>query len=170
MHASTASACLRRLSLRVCSVSSSQAVSRVIGFSRRSFMVGSMAAGIARPSEVLYAWFSRHDAPDLPVRLPLATKDAGDSIEMAFTDHHHHADPHIEGAEHVIFRHLAKALDQLKDRGHRPASKTNFHAAVLGQNARGIFGEPSAGDVDERVEKAGGACRSHAVTVVITEQ
>ena len=60
----------------------------------------------------------------------------------------HHADAHVEDAEHLLALDVALlAAGSWKSVGHRPAAALDHGVGVLGQDARQVVGEPAAGDV-----------------------
>ncbi len=77
-----------------------------------------------------------------------------DQLEMLGADDHHHPNPQIERAEHVVMRHIANSLKQVKDRQHRPSAFVNNDIDIGWQNARYVLDKPAARDVRQTLDDA----------------
>ena len=60
-----------------------------------------------------------------------------------------HADPHVEGAVHVVLRHAPDALEIAEDRVGRPGGLVDQRSGARREDARQVLGDPAAGDVRE---------------------
>jgi phosphoribosylformylglycinamidine cyclo-ligase len=84
----------------------------------------------------------------------IAAKEAVDPIDIRRRNDHHHADAHVEHAQHLVPIHFAVLEEELEDGQHRPRSELDASVERFGQHTRHVVREPAAGDVRERVNRA----------------
>src|SRR5215472_16766141 len=107
--------------------------------------------------DILHSAPAVRDSPDLPERFSLPSEQAFDNIKIALPNNQHHANAHVERAQHIVLWNLAVLSDKLKDRLHGPASKLNVHPASNRQNARRVFRKAAARYVDDTLEQMSSA-------------
>ena len=66
----------------------------------------------------------------------------------------HHADAHVEDAQHLLGVDVAVLVQVAEDRQHRPRAELDLRVERLRKHARHVVGEAAAGDVRERVQGA----------------
>jgi hypothetical protein len=72
-----------------------------------------------------------------------------DLVEVARGDDHHHADPHVEGALHLLGGDGPSPLDQAEEGRHLPRAPPQERPEPLGEDPRDVAGEAPSGDVGE---------------------
>src|SRR3954447_25402249 len=67
--------------------------------------------------------FALHNPPDCETFFPGALEDSLHALELLRRDDQHHADTHVEGAEHFCVGDVAELLQMAEDRLNRPTSQ-----------------------------------------------
>src|SRR5580700_11716532 len=88
-----------------------------------------------------------NDAPDGVALFAATLEDGLRLFELLRRIHDDHADTPNDGAEHVVPRNIPDGLQVLEDRQHWPRMEFDDRAHALGEHARQVFGDASAGNV-----------------------
>ncbi len=87
--------------------------------------------------------------------LPPAVEMLHDLALPVERHHQDHADPHVEGPEHLVVVDPPLRLEVVEDRRHRPGPDVDARRDAAGQDAGNVVGEAAAGDVRQAVDGAG---------------
>src|SRR5271166_2706409 len=96
---------------------------------------------------VRHSLLTLHDAPNNVALLAAALQDELRLLELLGRHHQHHANAHVEGAQHFVARHVADLFHVLEDGRHRPGMYLDDCAHALGQNPRQVVSDAATGDV-----------------------
>src|SRR6185369_1249841 len=78
---------------------------------------------------------ARHHGAEHPGRLAATLQRVLDVVVVLAGHDHHHADAHVERAEHLVVAHAAALLDEAEERRYRPGLAAQAHAEALRQHA-----------------------------------
>ena len=88
-------------------------------------------------------------SPTANTRSPAPSSSATASARPLGRDADEHADPHVEGAQHLVVGDVAAAREQAEDGRHLPAAEADaeLEPGVGRQHARRVVDQAAAGDV-----------------------
>ena len=86
---------------------------------------------------------------------PVSLQRLGNARGIFPGDDDDHAEAAVEGAQHIVGRHLADVVQPVEDARGRPGAGVEVGTQPIGQAARHVAGQAAAGDVGQSLDRAG---------------